>query len=242
LVTVPTPTTDRAEQDLPRQTAPLAPPAVLVTIDEAEFDLAFRGYRPDQVHSTLDQIRFEVAEMSTAYGQARREAESLRIRLERPADPPPPPPPAPAPPPSAAPISHRVATLLDEAQQLVTDQFRGAAERAEGIVEAAERLAQELTADAQRQAAAMLDEARRTAADTTARADARDAETATLRQELHSTLHAAFDAVGSLRASFSAEVPEGAPGHDLRDQTAAARADAAPAEDDTARWPPGGRP
>jgi cell division septum initiation protein DivIVA len=214
---------------------------VLATIDEAAFDLAFRGYRPDQVHSTLDQIRFEVAEMSTAYGQARREAESLRIRLERPADPPPPPPAArPSP---AAPVSRRVAALLEEAQQLVTDQLRAATERTEGIVDAAEHLAEELTADAQREAATIVEAARRTAAETTACAEARAAEAAAVEQQLNSRLQAAFDAVSALRATVVEDREHEVVAADALPAHAAAHALAPPVGDGAAaRKVLGGRP
>jgi hypothetical protein len=127
-----------------------------------------------------------------------------------------------------------VAALLEEVQQLVADQLRAAAERTEGIVDAAEHLAEELTADAQREAATIVEEARRAAAETTARAEARAAEAAAVEQQLNSRLQAAFDAVSALRATVVEDREHEVVEADALPAHAAAHALAPPVGDDAA--------
>lgn len=185
----------------PPSPPPPSPPAALSTIDTAEFDLAFRGYRPDQVHSVLDQLRAEVVEMSVALDHARREAETARLQLRQ-ADHRPPPPPRPP----AQPLARQVVELVEQAERIVRDQFRGAAERADGIVAAAEQVAVQLTTEARAEAEIVLEAAREEAQRVGEESEARRAEATLVQDRLHATLRAAFDAVGALRDTVDADV------------------------------------
>jgi DivIVA domain-containing protein len=188
----------------------VVPHSIIASIDAVEFDRAFRGYRPDQVHAALDQIRAEVVEMSVAYGQARREAEVSRLRAQRTVEAPPPAPPSA---PAANPVGEHVAALLDEARTVVAEQFRGAAERADAIVTAAERTATEVTDEARRRAEHLLLDAQREAEQTTTTAQAEREQATKAQEELNTTLHRALDAMGALRASLPAR-PDGSDGSD----------------------------
>lgn len=186
----------------PPAPAVVPPPAALSTIDTAEFDLALRGYRPDQVHAVLDQLRAEVVELTVALGHARREAETARLQLRQVEERPPPPPRPPA-----QPLARQVIELVEQAERIVRDQFRGAAERADGIVAAAEQVAVQLTSEARAEAEALLDEARTDAQRMAGEAESRRVEAAAIQDRLHATLRAAFDAVGALRDTVDETPP-----------------------------------
>jgi cell division septum initiation protein DivIVA len=97
-----------------------------------------------------------------------------------------------------------VAALLDEARSVVAEQFRGAAERADAIVAAAERTATEVTDEARRRAEHLLLDAQREAEQTTTKARAASDQATKAQEELNTTLHRALDAMGALRASLPA--------------------------------------
>lgn len=215
-------------------------------IDAAEFDLSFRGYRPDQVNQLLEQVREQVLELGSGYVQSRREADALRMRLQhehqRLQAAPPPPPPAPPPPgPAGGTISRQVERLLEQAQRLVTAQYAGAAARADEIVAAAELAAAEITAEAQEQAGVLLDEARRRARHAADQAEEQQVRARSLQDDLHATLQAAFQAVSALRDSVDSGERSAAATDDDEARSARPPAPPVPTAEDDAGGSPDGR-